>query len=755
MHKKRVSVRTMVETVVRTGDLMVSQSGVETLALAARAHRDIQESEGMESEVFCKLFHQTPVCEYEITGRIDGLYEKDGQLVLCEIKTVARDLESLTEQSHPAYWAQALCYGHMLCLRDGLASIIIELRYRARETGQDRSFFRTLTAGELEKEFFAIVQAYTALWDDEFARRDRRDAALAGANFPYDGYRPTQRTMARLAYSAAVGKSRVFIQAPTGTGKTAAVLFAALKALPQGSGERIFYLTARTTGARTALSFLERCAKDGLRGLQICAKSRICPFGSECDMNECPYAKGFFDKLPAALCDLFACASVLSGDMVLQVAQAHELCPFEFSLEAALWCDVIVCDYNYAFDPRANLRRFFTIGGDYTLLIDEAHELPDRARGMYSARLAHKDLTALRAALGKALTRKHAAYKATAALCKQMEMAIAEKDLPALTDALAAWTGEMGEHAAHCGQLFFDALFFLRIAKELDARYAIAWEGKSCELICLDAADKLRAVFLKCAGSVLFSATLSPIDYYKTLCVGDDGDTHELLPSFFPRENLLAAVVPLDVTYKGREAAVGDVCAALHAMVAAKAGNYLAFFPSYAYLKQVHEAFSAAYPAVDAPVLPQNSTPQARDELISLLDRERETPRLVFSVLGGVLSQSVDLPGDAPLGAAVVSGGLPQKSAQVDALCAYHTQQGRDGFAYASRYPAMGKVVQAAGRVLRTPTDRGVVLLIDKRFAQRDYQSLLPAHYGALPVLAPQKLPAALHAFWTTQKAES
>lgn len=806
----RVSARAMAEAVHVGGDLFAA-GAFEVLNDAAQAHRDWQReqkqteyraevsvSTDIESEHFC--FH--------VTGRIDGLIQNDQGVTVQEIKTVGQDAPLVLESANPAYWAQAIAYGYMLCRLENLPGLTVQLLYLGRQDGSRQAYNRPMTAKQLEQAFFQTANVYMDAREREWARRRQLCDSVEKLGFPFPAYREGQRTMMKYAYLAALDGRRVFVQAPTGTGKTAAALYPAIQALRQGAISRVFYLTAQGTNAAAALGLMQKLCGAGLdaRVCRIRAKDDVCPMPVRSCSDACPYANGYFDRAPKAVEALLDRGGVFDAPEILEAAMQAQVCPHEFTLDLSLGCEVIVGDYNYAFDPRAGLKRYFTNGGDYQLLVDEAHALPDRARAMFGAQVSFAGFAALRRQLGVS-GRRSAFYRATAKAARAL--AQIEKDeaflsgenmdepaldvLPAqdadappnkeapenhstrlprrvacaqmpqtVLEALTNWHSEAQAHLPQAGallrELFFETQHFLSMCRlaqrqpEGAPRHQfLITRGKTCakvELLCLDASAYLRQVLDKCRSALFFSATFSPVEYYKRLCGGQESDAHALLPSPYDPGRLCVLHLPVRVSYQYRAQALCTVTQALYQMVCAKSGHYMAFFPSYAYLNQAFEAFTARYPQIPVRKTDPDESAQTRAALIDTLQCRTDGPLLVFAVLGGVFAQSVDLPGDALIGCAIVTVGLPRLDPSTRLLRAYFDQSGQNGFDCALRYPGLCRAIQAAGRVIRCESDRGVVLLIDQRYGQPDYASLLPPHWRVTPVNGPENLSAQLDNFW-------
>lgn len=773
-----LSVRALAEFMLRSGSIDSRFSGVDRGALGTRLHRRLQKKAGHGYVAEVKLEHtqeQGGFC-YHLNGRADGVITTGQGIVVDEIKTTAAPLHLVGEDDHPAHWAQGQIYAHILCERDGLGTAGVQLRYCNIDTEEVKTFERSYTAKELAGFVRGLLQGYEKWAELSTKARTERDAALRELAFPFAEYREGQRKMAVACYNTIKDGGRLFACAPTGIGKTVSALFPALKAMGEGYGERIFYLTAKTIARKAAEDALALMAKNQplpLRSLTLTAKEKICFLEQRTCLPEmCPYANGYYDRLNDALYEILQTHTALPRETVQAAAEKYKLCPYELSLDLALWCDCIIGDYNYLFDPVVHLQRFFESGkGGHVFLVDEAHNLVERGREMYSARLAKGDFFALKKALPKQHTRLHKALaginNAFIKLRKQCEAegikTISQTELPTELEKpverfVAATEVFLEEHRGSEWEdellaLYFEALFYQRIAEEYGGNYQTLihrWGSDvSVKLFCLDASAFLDKSLSLGRAAVLFSATLQPLAYYRNVLGGGEDAKLLNLQSPFAHENLgLFVAAGVSTKYADREQSLGPVAQLLAGMVAARRGNYIAYFPSYVYMQQVLDVFCEAYPDVRTHVQAGGMDEEAREEFLAAFSAEGEESMLGFCVLGGVFAEGVDLVGERLIGTAVVGVGLPQMGPQPDALRRYFDEVNGEGFAYAYQFPGMNKVLQAAGRVIRTPQDTGVVLLIDSRFATPRYKAMFPNHWSHWRSVTAKSLQEELEAFW-------
>ena len=764
-------IRRLVEFLLRTGSIDSRFTGFDRALEGTRLHRKLQraavkEYPDYQAEAALKQDYTCAGIAYTLEGRADGIFtDKDGTPTIDEIKTTTLPPEFINGEQSPEHWAQAQIYAAIYARQQGLPAMRVRLVYYQVDEDLEFTFTHDYSADALDAIVTDLLTQY-APWAKRSAEWQRMSRASRQAlPFPFASYRPGQRAMMNAVYKTCTEGGQLLCQAPTGIGKTMSVLFPALKAV--GEGGPIFYLTARGTtraAAENALTLLRAADPDlKLRSVTLTAKDKIClQEHRECTPEACPYANGYYDRVKAALWDGLD-THALTADALQALARKHKVCPFELGLDLSLWCDVVVGDYNYLFDPVVHLMRFFETAGDYLFLIDEAHNLPGRARDMHSASLcksvfydAKKRLGKGKSSLKNALTKVNNIFIEWRHRCEEVlgdsrfgrtyfEKSRAEdfdRALTKLCEPLEIWLDEHRDpsetHDALL-QLYFDIRAWLRVADTFDNHFVLQISAVGSEvraaMLCLDPSDFLAADFAKGRAAVLFSATLAPAGYYKDLCGLPDARAVALRSPFDPANMGLWCARQVSTRYKDRADSIAKVSDLLAVMAAAQPGHYLVFFPSYSYLQQVWEDFTARYP--DQPTLCQESTMdegQRTEFLAQFLARDGK-PLLGFAVLGGVFGEGVDLTGESLIGVAVVSPGLPQIGPRQEQLRDYFEETRGAGFDYAYRYPGMNKVLQAAGRVIRTPQDRGVVLLIDDRFLAPDTRRLMPPHWEHLRVV--------------------
>ncbi len=701
-------------------------------------HKGRQASLGVEWQAEVPLSLILPLDEEHeliLAGRMDALKPGD-QPVIEEIKLWQG--KKPPEEPEAAHRAQAVVYGHMLCERDGLSAVGIRVAYVDRD-GRERAVFpEKLTRGGCAAEFGALWENWLRRWRLMREHAANRDATLRHMRFPYENWRPGQREMAAQVYTAIARGRRLFAEMPTGTGKSAAALFPALKALGEGHTGQVFYLTARTTQRQGPLDALALLRRQPLRlwTLVLDAKDRQCPDRTVCHPDWCPRAKGHYLRDAEALVEMLQ-RDDWTPEAIREAADRHMLCPFEFSLSLCELADLVICDMNYALDPAVHIQRIFDMPGEVTLLIDEAHNLPDRVREMLSGRIDGAALRRLRTEIGKTAGRKHPLYKALGGVMRALtDLPVQEGEREGLLHEVPQSLARAAEELIDCGldaqkehlhaeglmDAIGDILGFRRALRGA-GDHAVIWQGvrnRTVTLQAMDISEHFFAVTERMCGTVCFSATFSPLPRMKELLGGAEEDACFAMPSAFPPENLLTVRVPVNTRYEHRAEAAPQIAEAIGTMVMAYPGRHIAYFPSYAFMEMVEKLLTVPHRTQGR----EMSIPEREAFLRPF--REKREPCLALCVLGGVFSEGIDLPGDALDGVAVVSVGLPQVGIFRETLRAWHEARGEDGFLYAYRIPGMQKAAQAVGRVIRTETDRGVALLVDDRYRQRDYLALCP-----------------------------
>ncbi len=760
---------------LRSGDLRTDFFGSISAIEGLRAHQQIQRKRPpcYQAEVpvsFAAAHADFQLC---VTGRIDGVLIEDSRTVIEEIKSTRRALEEIAQNPNPVHWGQVQCYAYMWAAQEKVSSIVARLTYVSLENGQTRELERVWDMTALELFFNDLLDRYLAWMASQAHWIKLRDRSIQQLAFPFDSYRTGQRDMAVAVYRTIREKGQMLVQAATGIGKTVAALFPAIKALSEHLADKVVFLTARSTGRLAAESALRLLTGKGLRikSVTLTAKDKICFYPqSDCAPEECVCARGYFDRINAALSDALT-HDALTRDRIERIALDHTVCPFEFSLELVNWADCVICDYNYAFAPGVRLQHLFDEeSGRHAVLVDEAHNLVDRSREMFSAQLAKESVLALRRLLKHEIPAIHRSLGAINTWmagmrrrCNEADHWLVEEDLPVilierLRDFLRAAEKWLALNARTSFRdalldLFFDVLHFVRVTEIFDQGYTVTYQASSkdlqVKLFCIDPSHQLRLAWQRCRSAILFSATLTPGGYFQSVLGCHEQATMLNLPSPFPPSNLGVFVADqISTLFREREISSRAVTSAIANFVQQRVGHYMLYFPSYQYLRLVHDLFSQECAELETVI----QTPEMdEDERMAFLSRFKKgvSQTLVgFAVMGGIFGEGIDLKGERLTGAVIVGVGLPGLSLERDLIRDYYNSTRKCGFEFAYQYPGINRVLQAAGRVIRSEKDQGVVLLIDQRYGHHRYRTLLPRHWKLQVIDDETGIQGEIRSFW-------
>ena len=758
----RISVRNLVEFILREGDIDNRTGGgqdPENMQMGSRIHRKIQRQMGSDYQAEVPLKTEI-VCDgftLKIEGRADGLIHTKEQVMVDEIKGVLRELDRVQEPAG-IHLAQAKCYASMVAEQEGVDEIGVQMTYCQMETEEVKRFQYSYRSNELKVWFDEVIRQYEKWAKFQIEWRKARNASVKGIEFPFP-YRKGQRDLAVSVYRTILRKKKLFIQAPTGVGKTISTVFPAVKAVGEELGEKIFYLTAKTITRTVAEQAFETLREQNLKFkvITLTAKEKIC-FCEEtsCNPDDCPYAKGHFDRVNDAVYELLMQEDVMSREVLEAQARKHKVCPFEMALDVSTWVDGVICDYNYVFDPDARLRRFFAEGGagGYLFLIDEAHNLVERGRQMYSAELCKEDFLAVKKLVkGEAprfAKRLEACNKILLAMKKECENYKMLDNISHFGIQLMNVLSETDRYLEECVDkevretvldFYFQVRSFLNIYDGLDENYVIYTEYQEngrfvLKLFCVNPAANLQKCLDKGNSAVFFSATLLPIQYYKRL-LSTEKDNYAVYidSSFDTKKRLLMNGVDVSTRYTMRSREMYQRYATyIFRVVKAKMGNYLIFFPSYRFMEDVYQEFTQLLASDEEEmglvIQQKHMDEEERENFLRAFEMGREKSLIGFGVLGGIFSEGIDLTNEKLIGTLIIGTGLPQVCNEREILKSYFDKKGLYGFDYAYRYPGMNKVLQAAGRVIRTEDDRGVILLLDERFQREKGKEIFPKEWA-------------------------
>ena len=744
-----------------TGAFRASDRALE----GGRAHRRVQgrRTGDYEAEVTVEWKAIRGSVDLTLSGRIDGLRANDSPPVVEEIKSVDQFWDGTAD---PLHLAQLKIYAAILAIQRDWAEVELHLTYLNLETDGETVLPFRLTRAEWEEFFESTLGAWFDWLEVEARWISLRNTSLEKLEFPFEGFRGGQRELARRVYRAIRDRRHLFAEAPTGLGKTIATLFPAVKALPLLGDGKVFFLTAKTPGRIAAAEAAGHLRRAGarLRSLTLTAKNRICftenPAG--CDPRVCPYAIGYHDRIRPALRELLE-HETLDREIVESVARKHTVCPFELSLDASSWCDIVIGDFNHAFDPSARLQRHFAEGGGrHVILVDEAHNLVDRSRDMHSATITPENLEVRPgAARAKGAAKVRRALESARALLVEavgmpcsnflpardyhdgsVFLEIPKNLLSSCRDAARSLEGLLaslkpGTDLGGWIEPWFALNDWLRAAEVFDdtCRFLIHPQEQSATVYCADPSSRLRADLKTLRSAVFFSATLSPMDYFHELLGGTKEDASAVFDSPFKPDQMRLRILAADLTYKGRAASLDRVADAVTEHLQDTPGNHLIFCPSLAYLDELAAKLDDLLPAGSLLV---QSGGMSESERHAFLDSFQPGSRTIaLAVLGGIFAEGVDLPGERLVGVTVIGTGLPRLSLERDILQSYFEDTKGSGFDYAYRFPGMQRVLQAVGRLIRTETDTGSILLVDRRFLEPRHRMLFPPWWPVPPVLKP------------------
>lgn len=811
----KISVRNFVEFMLRSGDIDNRKhvSSENAMVEGGRIHRMIQRRMGSEyeAEVFLKYEEETPKYKLIIDGRADGIitiqspqltidtnYEVSAvmqpfivqeQVTVDEIKGTYRELDRI-KKPEPVHLAQAKVYAYIYGKKKTLETICVRMTYCNMDTEELKYFIEEYTLAELEEWFLELVTGYKKWAEFQIDWREKRQESIKKVSFPYM-YRKGQKELAVGVYRTIYHKRKLFLEAPTGVGKTLSTVFPAVKALGEELGERIFYLTAKTITRTAASQGFELLRQKGLafKTVILTAKEKIC-FVEECECNPvaCPYAKGHFDRINDAIFEIITHEDCFDRETVEKYAKKHQVCPFELALDCSLFADGIIGDYNYLFDPHVYLKRFFADGNQSKgiFLVDEAHNLVDRGRDMYSAVLVKEDFLELKKHIkpysSKMEKQLEKCNRELLLLKRETEGVKQWESIESFVLALNRLSSTVSEYLENHDdspvrdkvlEFYFEISHFLLMYDGMSDDYVMYTQMGDAgnfflKLFCVNPAKKLRACMEKGVSSILFSATLIPVQYYKKLLGGTKEDYEVYADSAFDSSKR-ALLIGNDVTSKytrRNEDEYLRIASYIENIISERHGNYMVFFPSYSMMEKIYGIYRERFnwnDEVECILQKDSMSEEEREDFLkhfmespylNIQDKikipiESEEKSLVgFCVLGGIFSEGIDLKQDSLIGAIIVGTGLPLVCPEREILKNYFDNEEGNGFDYAYRYPGMNKVLQAAGRVIRTNEDIGVVALLDERFLQNSYTRLFPREWEQYKIVQETTVGKQVEKFW-------
>lgn len=771
-----VSVRELIEFILRKGSLDSSFVSINRMALGIKAHKKIQKSmaENYEKEVTLKQEVTEEGITFVIEGRADGIITTLGNITIDEIKSTTMPLDQIDKDFNEMHFAQAKCYAYMYAKDHNLSQVEVQLTYYNINTEEIKRLNQMFSFNELEKFFMDLIRKYVVWVKWSLDHMKRRTSAMKNLTFPFETYREGQRPMSIAVYRSIVAGDDLYINAPTGIGKTLSTLFPSLKAMGEGHVAKIFYLTAKTitrTVAEDAIHKLYHTSDDPmpLKSITLTAKQKLC-FCEEvkCTPEYCPYANGHFDRVNTAIMDALLNTDIFTREEVEKYARKHKVCPFEFSLDLALFMDVIICDYNYIFDTEVALKRF-SDSKYYVILIDEAHNLADRAREMYSETVSKKNVLMVKnlvakthpgiaRSLDKINRHLFQLKKEYLVLGNGLVTSDPPKDFNKLIrnfikecDICFNERGR-GNIPGELLDLYFTAYKFTKIFEMFDQNYVTyaAEENQDVilKLFCIDPSLIIAKTLSNCRSTIFFSATLLPMAYYKYMLGGSKAKEIYFASPFKKEASLKLIASDVSTRYQHRPLSYNKIKSYIETTLEAKPGNYIVFFPSYQYMLAVYEVMkeSSLFNLIDiqSPDMKEDDKEAFLEGFVS----NPESTRIAFCVLGGIFSEGIDLTDDRLIGVIIVSVGLPQIGLEREIIKDYFDKRGQEGYHYAYTFPGFNKVLQAAGRLIRTERDRGIILLIDDRFNTLFYKNLFPEEWKNYQVVTQKTIKKVLDDFW-------
>lgn len=772
----KLSVHQLVDFLLREGDIDSRIYNSETMNLGSKIHSSFQKKQGNTylSEVYLSHDFEKNDCVVHLEGRADGIIVGGAFPIIDEIKSTVAPLEKFYESQKEWHYGQAECYAYMYLKQKNINHCIIRLTYISQQNFEQRIVKeRLFSVEELEQDVNKLLDAYLERENSLTQHYEKRNASAKELEFPFKTFRNGQKELSKYVYSVAKNGGIFFFEAPTGIGKTISTLYPALKSFASTNNSKVFYLTAKTSGRLACYDAMTACYEKGFVGRDslLVAKEKICfSPGKNCNPDDCPYARDYFGKLREIVAIESQKNNRYNADTIADIARKYEVCPFELQLDLSLLSDVIICDYNYFFDPIVKLERYFSDEVDpssYFILVDEAHNLPSRARDMFSVTLslnqlkgALKDLKGLpfkkvRKALEKLI-------KSFESLKRNSEFTVLDKFDVEFLSKLGRFrdsTKSSEEEKKHIpfpkslkevSRLVHRLLFMIENAR-LNVTIYLLNHGFDLELHyqSIDPSPYIKEDLSRVKGATLFSATLSPIEYYMESILGNSKNPYLALPSPFPKENFHLMIAPkISVRYKHRDRTYKEVALYLHEFVNGKIGNYFLYFPSYAYLEKIKGLLN--FEDADVFIQERDMSDMDKELFLSKFIPNPKKTTIGLLIIGGSFSEGVDLPSDRLIGVGVVGIGLPQISKEIDLIRDYYDRKNHKGFQYAYMNPGMNKVMQAVGRLIRSEEDVGSALLIDERYLEKEYHSLFERTWSGYQIVeSVEDVAESLHSFYS------
>ena len=758
-----LSVHQLVDFLLRKGDIDNRIFNRSSMTEGSRLHSIYQAKQGKNYICEYPLSRDFVVDDIEITlqGRADGIIKKsEKDYIIDEIKTTVSDLKVFREENLEWHLGQAKCYAYMFAKALSLDHISVRLTYirQGKESEKLIDDYHFVTK-ELENEIYDLIDQYLEFYNIILRLNERRNETINEMNFPFTNFRSGQKELTKYVYGAIKNKEKLYIEAPTGIGKTMSTIFPSIKYLAEDELSKIFYLTAKTTGKENAFNAIHILKENGLSlsDIVITSKEKICPCKDKaCNPDECEYAKGYYNKIKNILKESILRYDEFDLETINHIANKYLVCPFELELDLSLYCDAIICDYNYVFDPTSYMKRYFDEDAShYQILVDEAHNLVDRSKEMYSASISKSEILKAKEAQKKIPNKK--IKNSLAKLMKIFEYYDAEflngqtklidlqdEDYKTLNRFITSYQEVTKDNNSDISKdltnLYININRFMKISEFLSERFLVYFdksdEDSQLKLFCLDASRFLSSTMSRMNSTVLFSATLSPMSYYVDVLGGKKGDSPSLLlDSPFPKENLKLLIAPkISTKYRNRDKTYSEVAKYILSFISVKKGNYIVYLPSYEYLTKLMGVLTLPDDVI-VHIQNKDMNDKEKNAFVNEFKKESDKSIIAFAIIGGVFSEGIDLVGDYLIGVVIVGIGLPKINYESNQIVDYYKDNDIDGFAYAYTYPGMNKVMQAVGRLIRSETDKGAALLIDERYMWNDYRVLFKKEWDDYEVV--------------------
>lgn len=770
-----LSVHELVDFLLRTGDIDNRINNAATMNEGTLIHAYYQSRQGKNYISEYPLLESFKVKDYLITleGRADGIIDLGNSAIIDEIKSTIAPLEEYHKENEAWHLGQAKCYALLYAHEKGYQSVSIRLTYiHQLDKSQMVKTYDFLTS-ELEKDINKLFEEYVNFFKIIYNKKVKRNDSAKTIKFPYGSFREGQKDLAKYSYAIAKNGGILFAEAPTGIGKTISTLYPCVKSFADTDNDKVFYLTAKSSGKDMAFSASNLLIENGLKGsvIEILAKDKVCfSKGKACNPDECPFAKGYYSKIREIIKGSILSKDVFSTDEIVSIARNNAVCPFELQLDLSLYTDIIICDYNYFFDPMVYLKRFFDKDAtNMTVLVDEAHNLVERGRAMYSASfdsynykrvkrsLRHFEHKKLKAAQTR-MTKLFNSFKDFPIGSKLIPM-LSKTQINAINAYLLACNDVNKNHHSVVTEEFKDFYLelnkFIKLLDFYDDTFALYVTKKNekdvrISLFCIDPSEHLKGTLNQVKGKVIFSATLSPSDYYIDMIGGESTDPVLSLPSPFNKNNLKLLIAPkISIRYKNRQETLEEVAAYIKEAISYKVGNYFIYVPSYEYLESLLPHLDGDY---DLLVQQKDMSEEEKQSFLSCFVENPTKTTLGVAVIGGAFSEGIDLVGDRIIGVVVIGVGLPQICFERDLIKNYFNKVENKGYNYAYVSPGINKVMQAIGRVIRSESDRGIALLIDDRYLTEEYHELFKNTYSDYEVVTSiEDIKEQVENFWSNK----